>query len=350
MVDAAVTPTEITLPLERIADEVARAIGEPFVIESVSRLGSGASNEMYVLDSGARQLILRTPPPVKTSKTAHDVVRETTILRALDRTDVPHPRVVLLNEDESILGRPFMVIEKVVGFHLDLETEPPYAVGPLQRHALGLSFIDNLARIGAVDWEDAGLDGFGRPDGFLQRQVERWLGQLAEYRSRELPYLDHITSWLRANRPTDASPGILHGDYQFLNVLFAPAEPADVVAIVDWEQSTIGDPLVDLGWVLGLWSEPGERSAVTGERWITQQEGMPTRRELTERYATVSGRDVSDIAYYEVLALFKLACILEGSFAKASRGESDIERQHAFGPMVLRLLEDAAAISRGERS
>lgn len=148
----------------------------------------------------------------------------------------------------------------------------------------------------------------------------------------------------------DQPPGLLHGDYQFLNVLFAPEPGGGVAAVVDWEQATIGDPLMDLGWLLGLWSEAGERSPVTGGApWVTQLDGMPTRAQLAERYATATGRDVSAAAYYQVLALFKLACVLEGSYAKAMRAQSDIARHVEFGEMVPRLLDAAAVIIRGER-
>jgi len=344
-----VAPDE--LPTEAVERYLTSVLDRPFRIDRATRLTAGASNKMYVLrEADGAELVLRVPPEVKSSRTAHDVGREHRVLRALEGTDVPHPRPYVLCTDTGLLGVPFLVVERVRGFHLELPLDPPYPLPPEALHALVLSYVDALAAIGQVDWRAAGLGDFGRPEGFLARQVDRWLSQLEGYRARPLPHLDLITSWLRDGRPAEQPPGLLHGDYQFLNVLFSPAPSGGVAAIVDWELATIGDPLVDLGWVLGTWAHAGERSAVTGGApWVTQLPGMPTRAQITERYAASSGRDVSAVGYYQVLALFKLACLLEGSYAKAVRAESDIARHLEFGEMVLRLLEDAAAVVRGER-
>ncbi|QFU89551.1 phosphotransferase family protein [Amycolatopsis sp. YIM 10] len=339
------------LPVAALEEYLAKVLGRPFRVDAATRLTAGASNTMYVLrDTGGEEIILRAPPRVKTSKSAHDVGREYRVLRALEGTGVPHPAANDLCTDTGLLGVPFMVLQRVRGFHLELPLDPPYPLDPAALRTLVMSYVDTLAAIGEVDWRSAGLEGFGRPDGFLSRQVDRWLSQLEGYRNRPLPHLERVTSWLRANQPPDQAPGLLHGDYQFLNVLFAPEPGGGVAAVVDWEQATIGDPLVDLGWVLGLWAEAGERSAVSGDApWITQEPGMPSRVEILDRYACTSSRDLDAVGYYQVLALFKLACILEGSYAKALRSESDIARHLEFGEMVPRLLADAAAIVRGER-
>ncbi|MFI7166267.1 phosphotransferase family protein [Rhodococcus erythropolis] len=341
-----------TLPVNRLQSYLTMLIGHEFDVRSAIRLTAGASNTMYVVSaSDGEELVLRVPPAVKTSRSAHDINREFRIMTALRDTAVPHARVHGLCDDASILGAPFMILEKIEGFHLELPMQEPVELRPERVRAMSTEFVDGLAEIASVDWRAAGLEDFGRPDGFLSRQVNRWLTQLAGYRERDLPHLDVITRWLDSNRPPDAEPAIMHGDYQFLNVMFGRSDPEKIVAVVDWEQSTIGDPMLDLGWVLGLWCEAGERSAVSGEdTWITQIAGMPTRTEIAERYATVSGRDVGALAYYEVLGLFKLACILEGSYIKSLRNESDIDRHKHFGVVVPRLLEDAAAIIHGERS
>jgi len=339
------------LPLDEVARYLGSVLERPFRIDRATRLTAGASNKMYVLrEVDGLELILRVPPQVKTSRTAHDVGREYRVLRALGGTAVPHPRPYALCTDTSLLGVPFMVVDRVRGFHLELPLDPPYPLPPQALHRLVLTYVDALAAIGQIEWRAAGLTDFGRPEGFLSRQVDRWLSQLEGYRTRPLPHLELLTSWLPAHQPADQPPGLLHGDYQFLNVLFAPEPGGGVAAIVAWNQATIGSPLVDLGWVLGLWAEAGERAAVTGGApGITQGEGLPTRGELPGRDASGRGRDVSAVAYYQVLALFKLACILEGSYAKAVRAESDISRHFEFGDMVPRLLEDAAAVVRGER-
>lgn len=335
-------------PRARLEEYMRGRLDPGLQVESVTPLAGGASNHMFVLEAQPLgRLVLRRPPAVKSSPTAHDVAREYRVLRALDETSVPHPRAVLLCEDAGLIGAPFLLMEHVAGFVLD-GSRPAQAEHAARIGDLGRLFIDALAELAAVDWRAAGLESFGRPEGFLERQVNRWLGQLEGYRTRALPELDFLPGWLAGNRPAGGEPGILHGDYQFLNVIFSPAGDR-VAAIVDWEQSTIGDPLLDLGWVLGLWAEPGEVSPVSRSEWLTQAPGMSRRRELAEGYARATGRDLTHLRYYETLALFKLACVLEGSYARHLAGRSEHGAHAEFGWMVPRLLETAAAIARGER-
>jgi aminoglycoside phosphotransferase (APT) family kinase protein len=176
--------------------------------------------------------------------------------------------------------------------------------------------------------------------------VDRWLRQLARARDRELPAVEAVASWLREHTPTMGEPGILHGDYQLANVMFHHGAPARLAAIVDWEQSTIGDPLVDLGWLLALWDEPGEEPVRGGvEVRVNQQEGFPTRAELAERYGAKSGRSIDHLGWYEVLALFKLGCVLEGAYARFARGESTNPAHARLELMVPNLFRSAAVIA-----
>jgi len=274
-----------------------------------------ASNEILLMTRGDERWIVRKAPGAKLSATAHNMAREFRVLRALEGSDVPHPVPVALCEDDDVLGAPFMVLGVVDGFTPELPL-PPTFDGPARR-AMAFDLIDTLAAVERFDWRAAGLEGFGKPDGFLERQVDRWLGQLATYPTREIPLLDGVASWLRDRCPSMGRPALLHGDYQWRNVMVGHQLPARIVAVIDWELATIGDPLVDLGWLLVRWFEPGEHAHEhpPGTVELTALDGMPTRVELADRYATQTGRDVGDVDFYRVLALFKLAAIVEARTA-----------------------------------
>lgn len=319
------------------------------VISDIRRITSGSSNEIFELTTDGDPVILRRPPRHRLSASAHDVSREFRVLRALAASPVPHPNAIHLCQDEQVIGSPFLIMAKVDGFHLK-DPYPAHALADGAMRAMMFDFIEVIAHLSRIDWAAAGLAGFGRPAGYLDRQVDRWLGQLANYRSRELQRLPEVADWLRANQPVSGPPGIIHGDYQFLNVLFANDLPPRVSGVLDWEQSTVGDPLVDLGWVLGLWIEAGEESPLNvfyGN--ASQHPGAPTRAELAERYAAVSGRPVDERRYYEVLALFKLGCIAEGSYYRYVTGQSDTELHADFAWIVPKLIATAYAITLGER-
>jgi aminoglycoside phosphotransferase (APT) family kinase protein len=214
-------------------------------------------------------------------------------------------------------------------------------------HALrpGLAFelVRGAALLSKVDWRSKDLEGFGRPDGFHERQVDRWLSFLDAYRFRDLPGLDEAAAWLRTHRPASYQPGILHGDYQFANVMYEHGTPAQLAAIIDWEMTTIGDPLLDLGWVLIAWGE--EADDMVHARYLDLT-GMPSRDDLLEHYATISGRSVDEIDYYVVLARFKLAIVLEKSVARARSGGPTAFGVEVFEPLVLELIRKAAELTK----
>ena len=328
---------------------LARAVPAIGAVQGITRITSGSSNELFELSTDAVPVILRRPPRQRLSASAHDVAREHRVLTALAGSPVPHPAPLHLCVDESVIGAPFLLMSKVDGFHLKAPY-PEHALRPGAMRAMMLDFIEVIAQLSNVDWEAAGLTGFGRhPVDYLDRQVDRWLGQLAHYQTRDLPKLTEVAAWLRANQPRSGPPGIIHGDYQFLNVLFANDRP-QVAGVLDWEQSTIGDPLVDLGWVLGLWTQAGEESPLNAFYGnASQTPDAPTRADLAERYATVSGRPVEHRAYYEILALFKLGCIAEGSYYRHIKNLSDTALHADFEWIVPKLITTAHAITRGER-
>jgi aminoglycoside phosphotransferase (APT) family kinase protein len=324
-----------------------RLPGRPAPLEA-TRIGAatGIANALFLITRGTHRWVFRQPPAVKNDPSASDTVREWRILSALEGTDVPHPQPLALCEDLDVLGRPFMVMSLVDGFTPGFELAEPFLSDLSLRRDLGFAYVEGVARLSKVDWASRGLEGLGKPDGFLERQVPRWLAQLARYQVRELPGLDTIADWLERNRPTASPAGILHGDYSPFNVMVAPQPPARLAAIVDWDTGTIGDPLLDIGHLLARWVEPGEEPVL--QDLAGGNEGYPTRVEMAARYVELTGRDLSALAYYEALALFKLAVILEGTFAR-QRAAGVPDGQNMMVETVPRLLRFANAFARGER-
>jgi aminoglycoside phosphotransferase (APT) family kinase protein len=212
-----------------------------------------------------------------------------------------------------------------------------------ERRALAVELVDAIARLARLDWRARGLEGLGRPDGFHERQVDRWYAHLDRFRFRDLPGLDEAGAWLRDHKPRSYQPGIMHGDYQFANVMFAHGAPARLTAIVDWEMGTVGDPLLDLAWVVMGWPDEGEDRSGSGYVDFT---GMPDKADLLEHYATVSGRDVDEIDYYVVLARFKMAIVLEGGYARYVAGGADNPKMASFGDVVLDMAAKGADLAR----
>ena len=319
---------------------------------SVTRVTTGHSNEVFRIERGDLVAILRRPPRTPLSPTAHDMAREFRVLRAFsdpagwhDGVRVPVPMPIALCTDTDVIGAPFYLMHVVDGVVVRESLPAALADEPDAARACGYLLADALAGIHRFDWRAGGLEGFGRPDGYLERQVPRWIGQLERYQTRPLPDVDAAGQWLAEHIPPAQPPGVIHGDYKLDNVMLAPRPPIELVAVVDWEQSTIGDPLVDLGWLLGLWAEPGEAS-LAGVSPFGAQAQIPTRRELLDRYADRSDRDVSHVNYYCVLGLFKLACVMEGSFARFRAGTSDdayfATLEHGVPALARRALDFAA--------
>ncbi len=336
----------IDLPgLDAWIGEQLPGFGEPLTAE---RLGAttGIANALYLIRRGDHEWVLRRPPAVKNDPSASDTLREWRILRALDETPVPHPTARLICQDLKVLGSPFLVMDVVVGFTPGFELPPPFDEDPGLRYELAMSYVDGCAELSKVDWEARGLTGLGKPEGFLDRQVPRWLAQLRRYQTREIPGLDFVTEWLAAHQPAMSAPAILHGDYSPFNVMVVPEPPARLAAIVDWDTGTIGDPLLDIGHLLARWTEPGEESVIGEQAGGTF--GYPSRAEMAARYAERTGRDLSALPFYEALALFKLAVILEGTYTR-QRAAGVTEEDNIMAPMVPRLITAAAEFARGER-
>lgn len=342
------TTTEGLLDVERLDAWIGDRLPDaktPMVAERIGA-STGIANALFKIRRGDHAWVLRRPPAVKNDPSASNILREWRILTALEGTAVPHPAPVLLCEDTTVIGAPFMLMEVVDGFTPGFDLPAPFAEDPALRYGLAMAYVDGLVELAAVDWRARGLDGLGKPDGFLERQVPRWMAQLDRYRTRDLPELDFLCDWLTVNTPAMSAPGVIHGDYSPFNVMVKPDPPARLAAIVDWDTGTIGDPLLDIGHLLARWTEPGEEPLLTVQAGGV--EGYPTRAEMAHRYAERTGRDLSALPYYQVLALFKLAIILEGSHARQVRAGADPERTE-MGRYVTNLLRGAAEFARGVR-
>jgi aminoglycoside phosphotransferase (APT) family kinase protein len=294
-------------------------------ILAVERLGGGTQNILLRFERGGRRYVLRRPPLHKRDNSDETMRREARVLAALAGSDVPHPRLLAACGDTEVLGAAFYLMEPVDGANPTVALPRRYVEDRAWRWQLGLAMADGAAAVGAVDHVAAGLADLGRPEGYLERQVSRWQRQLESYADLPgyagsgLPGVDRIATWLERNRPSSWQPGLLHGDYHFANVLCSPVRPG-LAAIVDWELTTVGDPLVDLGWLLATWPDDhaGPR-AVQVRPW----DGFPAPADLVARYAERSERDLSAVAWYEVLACYKLGIILEGTNARAAAGLAD---------------------------
>ena len=313
----------------------------------------GTSNVVLSLRRGAGTMVLRRPPVVAPPNSERTVLREARVLTALNGTSVPHPRCYDSCADMSVLGAPFYVMEFVEGWAAELRDgriyhEAPFDKAPYE-YGIGYAVVDALVALANVDYQAIGLGDFGRPDNYLERQVDRWATQLAsygelyDYPRRDLPGYDATEEWLRANVPSDFVAGLIHGDVGTPNMLFAPGPPARLRALIDWELSTIGDPLIDLAWFCKGLRDEREPDAVPATA-LYNSRNFPTRQELARYYASGTGRDIANFDYYLVLAMFKSGCIMEYKVAQAAAGHLTKETGDFFSGFVLSNFADASQL------
>ncbi|HET6950208.1 MAG TPA: phosphotransferase family protein [Acidimicrobiales bacterium] len=306
-------------------------------------ISGGSQNEIYELRRGDLRCAMRIPPASAPADRDKGIVREWRIIEALNGTDVPHSEAIAVCTDPSVLGRTFYLMGFVDGWS-PMQTfgkwPAPFDTDLDARQGLAYELVEGAALLSKVDWRAKGLDDLGRPDGFHERQVDRWTAFLDRIKNRELPGFDEAAKWLRAHKPIDYVPGLMHGDYQFANVMYRHGRPAKLAAIVDWEMGTVGDPKLDLGWVVHTWPED-TRSGEGSVGGYVDLTGMPSRSQILARYAEVSGRQVDDIDYYCVLAKWKLAIILEQGYQRAAADP----KLEAFGPIILDLMRGAAELA-----
>lgn len=318
-------------------------------IEDVEQLAGGTQNVLVRFRRGDRSHVLRRPPLHKRANSDETMRREARVLAALAGSDVPHPGLIAACPDTDVLGAAFYLMEPIDGFNPASGLPEPHRSDPAMRRAMGFSMVDAIAALALVDHEAVGLGDFGKPDGWLERQVPRWRSQLDSYAELEgypgpdIPGVDEVSGWLEANRPATWQPGVIHGDFHFANVLVRPDAP-DLAAIVDWELCTIGDPMLDLGHLLATWPPDDDDPAAGAVGGGI--DGLPTKAELVDRYAERTGRAVDDAGWYHVLAAYRLGIILEGTHARAFAGKAPKEIGDMLHATTVGLFERALAVVR----
>jgi aminoglycoside phosphotransferase (APT) family kinase protein len=334
-------------PLAAFLDE--NGLGEGEI--RATPIGDGHSNMTYLIERGGIEVVLRRPPRPPLPPSAHDVLREARLLRALRDTAARVPGVLAVCEDPTTIGAPFYVMELVEG-DVIVTSMPPALDTPRERRRIGDELIDALVEIHAVDWRAAGLEDFGKPTGYLERQLRRFTGLWELNKTREIAAVESIGGWLAENLPDQTPPThatIVHGDFRLGNTIFAPGAPARLSAVLDWEMATIGDPLADLGYLCMMWTEAGDPVSDLREHLgkVTRAEGFPTRAEMIARYEERSGRSMSNIRWYTTLALWKSVVFMEGNYKRAIAGTTDDPYLRQFGEGVLELASQAEAVAHG---
>jgi aminoglycoside phosphotransferase (APT) family kinase protein len=301
----------------------------------VKQFPAGFSNLTYLVRVGQQEFVLRRPPFGAKIKTAHDMGREFLILSRLYPVFPKVPRPVLYCEDESILGAPFYLMERVSGVILRARLPEGLTLSTEDMRRLSESFIENLVEIHEVDYLAAGLGELGRPEGYVSRQIEGWTKRYYNARTDDVPELDKLATWLIEHAPADSGRALIHNDYKYDNVVFAPDDLSRVVAVLDWEMATIGDPLMDFGTTLGYWVDANDP-----EEWkqfgfgLTALPGNLRRREMVEFYARRSGRDVRDAVFYFAYALLKVAGIVQQIYYRYRQGFTKDARFANLGALV----------------
>lgn len=310
-------------------------------LTDVVKLTGGTQNLLLRFVRDGRSYVLRRPPLHLRGNSNETMRREARVLAALAGTGVPHPGFIAVCDDESVLGAVFYLMEPVDGFNATMGLPPLHAGSADVRRRMGLALAEGAAALAALDYRAVGLEGFGKPDNFLGRQVDRWKKQLDSYAEHAgwagpggIPGVDKVAAWLVRHQPPGFTPGILHGDYHIANVMYRP-DSGDLAAIVDWELATIGDPLIDVGWLMALWPKDGDDAPV--KPWV----GFPTADELVAHYAARSSRDLSHLDWYGVLACYKLGIILEGTHARAAAGRAPKETGDRLHAKTVALFERA---------
>lgn len=309
---------------------------------SIQQFPGGHSNLTYLVRAGDREYVLRRPPLGPVAPKAHDMAREYRVLKAVHAHFRPAPQAFLLCEDPAVIGAVFFVMERRHGIVLRREVPPEFASQSDFPARVSAGFVDCLATLHLVDIERHALTDLGKPAGFLARQVNGWTDRWQRAKTEEMAGMDQVIRWLSARAPVSGRPTLVHNDYKLDNVMLDPHDPGRVEAVLDWEMTTVGDPLVDLGGTLCYWTQAGDPAIRGGSLGgLTVEPGWYSRAQVIERYAEKTGRDLSAIAYYEVLGLFKLAVILQQIYFRYHRGQTRDERFQDFHVRVRALMQAA---------
>jgi len=332
---------------EHLPAELAGEPLDPHAPIEVAQFPGGHSNLTYLVRLGDREFVMRRPPFGPVAPTAHDMPREYRLLSAINPVFSLAPRPYLLCEDTSVIGAPFYLMERRRGIVVRREVPPEIGEDWALRRRVSEGLVDTLAALHAVDIEATGLVKIGKPAGFVERQVKGWAGRWERAKTSEVPAIDRIVKWLLDRLPPDPErPTLVHNDYKLDNVMLDASDPARVVAILDWEMCTVGDPLVDLGLLLCYWSQPGDpearRDSISN---VTALPGWMTRAEIIERYAAQTGRDLSSVIFYETFALFKVAVVLQQIFFRYHCGQTHDVRFADFDQRVAGLAAAAVELT-----
>jgi aminoglycoside phosphotransferase (APT) family kinase protein len=305
----------------------------------VEQFPSGHSNLTYSVQLGDRKLVLRRPPFGSKVKSAHDMGREFRVLSKLHAVYPPAPEVLLYCEDVSVLGAPFYVMKPISGIILRRDLPKDFLFTPDTARKVCESFVDNLARLHSIDYAAIGLGDFGKPVGYLERQVRGWIERYHGSKTHEIPEVEKISEWMQKNLPAPGDATLIHNDYKFDNVVLDCADLTKIIGVLDWEMCTIGDPLSDLGTALAYWVEAGDTDELQKLRWgPTDYPGSMTRNEVVQRYAQATGRDASNMVFYLAFARFKLAVIVQQIYYRYHLGLTKDARFAAMSEAVQILL------------
>ncbi len=312
----------------------------------VRQFPGGFSNLTYCLKTASREYVLRRPPVGANIKGGHDMGREFRVLSLLKGHYDKIPEPIIYCESPDVLGAPFYIMSRVKGIILRASMAPALNIAPERMRQLSEALVDNLVAIHALPIESTGLIQLGKPDGYVQRQVEGWSKRYRNAETDDIPAMNRVGEWLPQNYPTEQAPAFLHNDYKFDNVLLAPdpvtGEPTpEITGVLDWEMATVGDPLMDLGATLAYWSEVGDSPAYKNFN-LTWLPGNLTRQEVVARYAERSGRDLNGILFYYVFGLYKNAVIAQQIYARWKQGHSQDARFGHLLPMIRELAQKAA--------
>jgi aminoglycoside phosphotransferase (APT) family kinase protein len=331
------------LPIDKLANYLTSKLPNVQGDVSIKQFPSGHSNLTYFVQIGAQEFVLRRPPFGANIKSAHDMGREYKILSHLCPIYDKIPEPTLYCDDESIIGAPFYIMERVKG--IVLRAKPPEGVNLTEDAMCKLStaFVDNLAAIHAIDYTSAGLGDLGKPQGYVVRQVRGWMERYVNAKTDDIPEMGRVATWLAEHLPPEFGATLIHNDYKYDNIVLNPND-LSIRAVLDWEMATIGDPLMDMGTALGYWVEEDDPEELRSIAFcLTMLPGNLTRDEIIEHYAELSGRDVSRIQFYYVYALFKIAVIAQQIYARYKHGYSQDPR---FAAMIqgVRVLATMATI------
>ena len=337
-------PLLVLDPLEAFLDGHSLGAGEA----RATPIGDGHSNMTYLIRRGSAEFVLRRPPRPPLPPSAHDVLREARLLAALRGTAARVPEVLAVCADPEVIGAPFYVMEWIEG-EVIVESVPPALDNPAERALIAQELIDALVEIHSVDWRAAGLEDFGKPTGYLERQLRRFGGLWEINKTREIPAVESVGRWLAEHMPSSGEATIVHGDYRLGNTIYSPGAPAHLRAVLDWEMATIGDPLADVGYLCMMWPQRGDPAGGLREHLgrVTRSEGFPDRAQLIARYEQRSGRPVGDVRWYTTLALWKSVVFMEGNYKRAIAGTVDDPYLRQFGDGVLEIAMQAQELVDG---